>query len=98
MTLNALRGCEHGGALLVIRCWDLMFAKLQLHLLYVYFLATFETYKVYVLPRGVCGVIRGLPVTNPFFNVFLDLAHSFPELFWNLLCISSVSHIGGKEK
>ena len=75
-----------------------MLAKLQLHLLYVYFLATFKTYKVYVLPCRVCGVICRLPVTNPFFDVFLDLAHSFPELFWNLLCISGVSHMGGKEK
>jgi len=51
-----------------------------------------------MFPCRVCRVICRLPVTNLFFDVFLDLAHSFLELFWNLLCISSVSHIGGKEK
>ena len=58
-----------------------MLIKLQLHLLYIYFLAMFKTYKVYVLPCKVYKVFCKLPITNPFFNVFLDLAHSFLALF-----------------
>jgi len=75
-----------------------MLLELQLHFFCIYFLTTLETYKVCMFPRRVCGVIRRLPVINLFLDILLNLTHSFPEFFWNLLCISSVFHIGGKEK
>jgi len=75
-----------------------MLLELQLHFFCVYFLTTLETHKVCMFPCRVCGVIRGLPVINPFLDILLNPAHSFPEFFWNLLCISGVFHMGGKEK
>jgi len=77
---------------------NLVLLELQLYFFYIYFLTTLKTYKVCMFPCRVCRVIRGLPVINLFLNILLNLAHSFSEFFWNLLCISSVFHIWGKEK